>query len=610
MRKAIRAIFCGLSYVLGRTRTVAGPLRVWVEPSTECGGGCGFCPVGLGLVPTGMWMSAETFLHVASGLPENCDVNLHHRGEPLTHPDAPAMAGALAAAGHRVRINTSGMRLDPETRARLLESRAHVISLSFDGPGRGRYSRLRPGCNYETVMANFRAMLAERRGRLPRLEVETILFPDPDMADPSRTAVQIRAAFAPFRPDAVILRPPHSWDGSIGPCGGASGTDGPLRANGPPAGGGPFVERPSSGRTPAESRFRRCCHHLWTTLVVFADGTVTVCPQDYSGRLAIGSVRDNVLGDIWNGPRMRELRAMHASGRIAGLDPCGSCPVPSTGDRAGLVRRLADWLFPGRTQRPIPSWPPMSPKKAARFEAIRSALPPLGRWLDAAVGAGAIAAALRDGRRWTYIEADPAARSAASALLRREVLPEERLDGLPDASFDGVLLSDRLEHVKDDAGLLRRCARLLAPGGCMIVTVPVAGRFLYRLRRALGTNDAALGHVREGYTAAGLAALLDAAGLRVDATRLFAGPAAEIADALMVAAARALELRTGLPCGTSPRTGPLPAAYIAAATASDSGPSVKILRYVAPTLFAVIRFFDRPLERLWGHGLLIVAKKP
>ncbi|MCX7806918.1 MAG: hypothetical protein N3A38_17290, partial [Planctomycetota bacterium] len=141
-------------------------------------------------------------------------------------------------------------------------------------------------------------------------------------------------------------------------------------------------------------------------------------------------------------------------------------------------------------------------------------------------------------------------------------------------------------------------------------TVPVAGRFLYRLRRALGTDDAALGHVREGYTAAGLAALLDAAGLRVEATRLFAGPVAEIADALMVAAARVLGLRPGPPCDASPRAGPLPATCIAAATASDSSPSAKILRYVVPPLFAVIRFFDRSLERLWGHGLLIVARKP
>ncbi len=624
MRKAIRAVLCGLACFLGRARVGAGPLRVWMEPSTECGGGCGFCPVGLGLVPAAGPMSAETFLRAASGLPKGCEVNLHHRGEPLTHPDAPAMAGALAAAGHSVRININGMRLDPETRARLLESGASIISLSFDGPQKVRYSKLRPGCDYEKVVANFKAMLAERRGRRPRLAVETIAFPDLP-GDPRGTAALIRAVFEPFRPDAVVLRPPHSWDGSIsaatlapaqgGMCAAASagkdpaGSDSSGSAPSGYASGGAASGRlgscaldsrgPATSVPGASARPRRRCHHPWTTLVVFADGTVTVCPQDYSGKLAVGNAADESLADIWNGRRMRELRAAHASGRAYDMEPCRTCPVPFENGSARLAGRLAGWFFSGgRLGRRIP---PMSPKKAARFDAIRGSLPPLGRWLDAAVGAGVIALALRDGRRWTYVEADPAARASASALLGKEVLPEERMEDIPAESFDGVLLSDRLEHVEDDAGLLRRCARLLAPGGCLVITVPVAGRFLYRLRRALGTDDAALGHVREGYAPGELAALMESAGLRLEATRFFAGPISEIADAMMVAAARTFGIRTR-PC----REG---------AAASDQGAITlfgitKNFPHIARFLFALIRFFDRTLERRWGHGLLVVAKKP
>ena len=50
---------------------------------------------------------------------------------------------------------------------------------------------------------------------------------------------------------------------------------------------------------------------------------------------------------------------------------------------------------------------------------------------------------------------------------------EVRPDGTvpcPDASFDAVLSTQVLEHVEDPAGYLRECARLLRPGGRMLLS--------------------------------------------------------------------------------------------------------------------------------------------
>ncbi len=46
------------------------------------------------------------------------------------------------------------------------------------------------------------------------------------------------------------------------------------------------------------------------------------------------------------------------------------------------------------------------------------------------------------------------------------------LAGMEQASYDAALLADVLEHVEDDAAAVSAAARLLAPGGVMIVTVP------------------------------------------------------------------------------------------------------------------------------------------
>src|SRR5579875_610697 len=45
----------------------------------------------------------------------------------------------------------------------------------------------------------------------------------------------------------------------------------------------------------------------------------------------------------------------------------------------------------------------------------------------------------------------------------------------PDASFDGILLLDVLEHVPDERSVLAEVARLLRPGGRLVLSVPNRG---------------------------------------------------------------------------------------------------------------------------------------
>jgi len=64
------------------------------------------------------------------------------------------------------------------------------------------------------------------------------------------------------------------------------------------------------------------------------------------------------------------------------------------------------------------------------------------------------------------------ARYAGIAGLRFEAGDATRLDSLPDASFDLVLSFETLEHVQDQERLLDGFARLLAPGGLLLVSTP------------------------------------------------------------------------------------------------------------------------------------------
>ncbi len=46
------------------------------------------------------------------------------------------------------------------------------------------------------------------------------------------------------------------------------------------------------------------------------------------------------------------------------------------------------------------------------------------------------------------------------------------IGGIPDGSFDLILMMDVLEHVEDDASFLRQIGEKLKPGGTILITVP------------------------------------------------------------------------------------------------------------------------------------------
>lgn len=142
----------------------------------------------------------------------------------------------------------------------------------------------------------------------------------------------------------------------------------------------------------------------------------------------------------------------------------------------------------------------------ALIESLR--LPGDAAILDAGCGSGGNLAMLAGFGPLQAMEVDPEARARAAALGLCPVHAGRLPDTVPfdDAGFDLVCLLDVLEHVADDQAALARLARLLRPGGRMLVTVPAYG-WLW------SAHDEAHQHHRR-YTATQLRARAAAAGLQ------------------------------------------------------------------------------------------------
>lgn len=158
------------------------------------------------------------------------------------------------------------------------------------------------------------------------------------------------------------------------------------------------------------------------------------------------------------------------------------------------------------------------------------------RFLDFGCGAGhfTVEAAKRGARLAVGLDAMPSALGAAALLGRSEgvdgrcrFIAANSLSALDShARFEAILLRDVLEHVPDDAGLLVAAARLLAPGGRLVLATQNAWslnywieggirRYLLGQRNWLGWDST---HLRF-YTPPSLAGLLARAGLRPTAWR-------------------------------------------------------------------------------------------
>ena len=143
------------------------------------------------------------------------------------------------------------------------------------------------------------------------------------------------------------------------------------------------------------------------------------------------------------------------------------------------------------------------------------ALPKDARILEIGCGTGHNVLMLRHFGAVDAVEIDDDARAVASKRLGMAVgnAPLPELPGIAEAGYDLVALLDVLEHVDADREALISIARRLKPGGKLLLTVP-AHPWMW------SAHDVANHHKRR-YTKKALSAVIQGAGLKIEAMSYF-----------------------------------------------------------------------------------------
>jgi len=247
------------------------------EVTNSCNLSCTICPVNRGMKRARSRMDAAAFERFLEKNPELLFVLLFQWGEPLLVKDLPDMIAAATARGVRTMITTNGTLLDEAWCGKLLDAGLTRLTLSVDGDAES-HEQIR-GIPLEPLRANLERLRRMRDARGSALGIDVSMVVN---ARTERCWPEVRASWAGVA-DRIQAIPQFMVKERANPC-----------------------REPNRG-----------------SLVVLADGRVTVCCSDPEGDGVIGHVDDAPLQDILNGERMQEFRRAHFAREFPAL--CRDC---------------------------------------------------------------------------------------------------------------------------------------------------------------------------------------------------------------------------------------------------------------------------------------------
>lgn len=306
-----------------------GPLVVYIDPTNKCNFRCAFCPTGdkallrqVGRPAATMGM--ELFRKVVDDLrafPRLKLASVYKDGEPLLNPRFPEMVRYLkdADVAERIWTKTNGSALCPELNQRLIDAGLDMICISVEAVSAQGYLRIaKARIDYEAFRANI-ADLYRRRGDC-QIYVK--------IADSGLTPAEVDKFYADFQPVStqIAVEKLMGWSYS-------DVKDFTLGTRPDTYDGLPLVAK-------------KVCAYPFYVMAVNADGSVSVCGNDWAHGTVVGNVATQRLADIWHGEKLYELRKTMLADRRGEIPVCAHCYylqiVPDNIDphRAELLDRI------------------------------------------------------------------------------------------------------------------------------------------------------------------------------------------------------------------------------------------------------------------------------
>jgi hypothetical protein len=241
----------------------------------------GFMDVGL----------AKNLIDQIGGLEGEKWVAFHGAGESMLHKSiTDILAYASAYRNMNYGFLTNGMLLNDRASSELLETGLSWICFSIDGTSKEKFEKYRRGSDFELVVNNVRHFIDLKNRKRSNVRTQINMT----VQDEMKSDVDTFVAFWIEYVDEVFISPYR-------PIG--------SRKN--------VLVHPSAVRIP--------CYMLEEMMVIYWNGKVGLCCEDWFNEGNLGDASRDSIGMIWNGRSFSQVRRLHQKGRFDKIALCRNC---------------------------------------------------------------------------------------------------------------------------------------------------------------------------------------------------------------------------------------------------------------------------------------------
>jgi|TARA_B110000438_G_C15800256_1_gene644799 organic radical activating enzyme len=221
-------------------------------------------------------------------------ITMASRGEPTLHPQLGEMLEYCKGKFFELKMNTNGTLLTDKLIHQILQSGVTEMVFSVDSYSKKEYESIRVKGIFETVLNNIKKFKEIREKFYPNSSCATRVsgVKINDTQDPK----MFRKFWQNYVDNVVMVEMQYKWD---------------------------------TYSNPKENMSNGPCDILWERMYIWYDGICNPCDIDYKSELAVGSIKENNIYDIWHGGKYTQYRSAHKNGNRQMLYPCDRCSVGS-----------------------------------------------------------------------------------------------------------------------------------------------------------------------------------------------------------------------------------------------------------------------------------------
>lgn len=232
-------------------------------------------------------------------------VDLWSLGEPLLDPYLFERIQYLKDKRFRnLAISTNADLMDEEKQTLLLQSGIETIIVSIDGVKKETHEAIRRGADFDRVVKNVESVIRLRdEGNYATRFIVRFIRQDTNRDQWDAFKTYWNEKLNQKKKDFVALYDMHNHGGYV-----ASKDD--------------LLNKDQM----TDAIERKPCHHIYSTLIILADGSVALCSADFlEAKFDLGNVKQTDPVDVFNSDAFNKIREIHSSGRKRSIDLCANC---------------------------------------------------------------------------------------------------------------------------------------------------------------------------------------------------------------------------------------------------------------------------------------------